>query len=183
MNLPRTSCWSRLASTPLKDTLHHSAATLWQPSVSTRMWNRQFDWNTALTGTRPLFAGFGYLTRQLMTLAGGRLVLALEGGHDLTAICDASEACLAALLGQEVQRSHTYTHAQSPFCWLWWKFDWVFGLSVLLCFSRGFYKSEQGKMHMVTSVHKLIVSEAITFIFCFLVSQNFWLYYYFISCN
>lgn len=41
-----------------------------------------------------------------MTLAGGRLVLALEGGHDLTAICDASEACLATLLGQEVQRSH-----------------------------------------------------------------------------
>uniref|UniRef100_A0A3Q3WUQ9 Histone deacetylase n=1 Tax=Mola mola TaxID=94237 RepID=A0A3Q3WUQ9_MOLML len=45
---------------------------------------------------------FGYLTRQLMTLAGGRLVLALEGGHDLTAICDASEACVAALLGQEL---------------------------------------------------------------------------------
>ncbi|KAG8004559.1 Histone deacetylase 4 [Nibea albiflora] len=44
---------------------------------------------------------FGYLTRQLMTLAGGRVVLALEGGHDLTAICDASEACVAALLGQE----------------------------------------------------------------------------------
>lgn len=38
-----------------------------------------------------------------MTLAGGRLVLALEGGHDLTAICDASEACVAALLGQEVR--------------------------------------------------------------------------------
>lgn len=47
-------------------------------------------------------SGFGYLTRQLMTLAGGRVVLALEGGHDLTAICDASEACVAALLGQEV---------------------------------------------------------------------------------
>ncbi|XP_078786516.1 histone deacetylase 4 isoform X2 [Oryzias latipes] len=45
---------------------------------------------------------FGYLTKQLMTLAGGRLVLALEGGHDLTAICDASEACVAALLGQEL---------------------------------------------------------------------------------
>ncbi|XP_026157476.1 histone deacetylase 4-like isoform X1 [Mastacembelus armatus] len=45
---------------------------------------------------------FGYLTRQLMTLAGGRVVLALEGGHDLTAICDASEACVAALLGQEL---------------------------------------------------------------------------------
>uniref|UniRef100_A0A7N5ZZ23 histone deacetylase n=1 Tax=Anabas testudineus TaxID=64144 RepID=A0A7N5ZZ23_ANATE len=46
---------------------------------------------------------FGYLTRQLMTLAGGRVVLALEGGHDLTAICDASEACVAALLGQELE--------------------------------------------------------------------------------
>ncbi|XP_028308725.1 histone deacetylase 7 [Gouania willdenowi] len=42
---------------------------------------------------------FGFLTCQLMSLAGGRLVLALEGGHDLTAICDASEACVGALLG------------------------------------------------------------------------------------
>ncbi|XP_074514275.1 histone deacetylase 4 isoform X6 [Sebastes fasciatus] len=45
---------------------------------------------------------FGYLTRQLMALAGGRVVLALEGGHDLTAICDASEACVSALLGNEL---------------------------------------------------------------------------------
>ncbi|XP_077026796.1 histone deacetylase 7 isoform X2 [Tamandua tetradactyla] len=45
---------------------------------------------------------FGYLTQQLMNLAGGALVLALEGGHDLTAICDASEACVAALLGNKV---------------------------------------------------------------------------------
>ncbi|MEJ1283508.1 hypothetical protein NN561_014478 [Cricetulus griseus] len=44
---------------------------------------------------------FGYLTKQLMGLAGGRIVLALEGGHDLTAICDASEACVSALLGNE----------------------------------------------------------------------------------
>uniref|UniRef100_A0A9J7ZBQ3 Histone deacetylase n=1 Tax=Cyprinus carpio carpio TaxID=630221 RepID=A0A9J7ZBQ3_CYPCA len=44
---------------------------------------------------------FGFLTRQLMALAGGRVVLALEGGHDLTAICDASEACVSALLGIE----------------------------------------------------------------------------------
>lgn len=48
--------------------------------------------------------GFGHLTRQLMTLAGGRVALALEGGHDLTAICDASEACINALLGNEVKR-------------------------------------------------------------------------------
>ncbi|XP_037380186.1 histone deacetylase 4 isoform X2 [Talpa occidentalis] len=45
---------------------------------------------------------FGYLTKQLMGLAGGRVVLALEGGHDLTAICDASEACVSALLGVEL---------------------------------------------------------------------------------
>uniref|UniRef100_A0A8C6ZK73 histone deacetylase n=1 Tax=Nothoprocta perdicaria TaxID=30464 RepID=A0A8C6ZK73_NOTPE len=47
---------------------------------------------------------FGHLTKQLMKLAGGRVVLALEGGHDLTAICDASEACVSALLGLEVGR-------------------------------------------------------------------------------
>uniref|UniRef100_H3AFL1 Histone deacetylase n=1 Tax=Latimeria chalumnae TaxID=7897 RepID=H3AFL1_LATCH len=46
---------------------------------------------------------FGYLTNQLMGLAGGRVVLALEGGHDLTAICDASEACVSALLGNELE--------------------------------------------------------------------------------
>ncbi|NXY63986.1 HDAC7 deacetylase, partial [Callaeas wilsoni] len=45
---------------------------------------------------------FGYMTKQLMSLAGGAVVLALEGGHDLTAICDASEACVSALLGHEV---------------------------------------------------------------------------------
>ncbi|XP_010889778.1 histone deacetylase 7 isoform X1 [Esox lucius] len=44
---------------------------------------------------------FGFLTRQLMGLAGGRVIMALEGGHDLTAICDASEACVSALLGIE----------------------------------------------------------------------------------
>uniref|UniRef100_A0A803YSA5 Histone deacetylase n=1 Tax=Meleagris gallopavo TaxID=9103 RepID=A0A803YSA5_MELGA len=53
---------------------------------------------------------FGYLTKQLMGLAGGRVVLALEGGHDLTAICDASEACVSALLGNEVQRNEKSCH-------------------------------------------------------------------------
>nr|XP_043906786.1 histone deacetylase 5 isoform X1 [Solea senegalensis] len=42
---------------------------------------------------------FGQLTQLLMGLAGGRVVMALEGGHELTAICDASEACVSALLG------------------------------------------------------------------------------------
>lgn len=60
-------------------------------------------------------AGFGHLTKQLMTLAGGRVVLALEGGHDLTAICDASEACVSALLGLEV-RVAPATPAVPPGC-------------------------------------------------------------------
>lgn len=64
----------------------------------------------SFTLIRFLSSGFGYLTKQLMTLSGGRVVLALEGGHDLTAICDASEACVAALLGQEVRRGTLTTH-------------------------------------------------------------------------
>ncbi|CAO2645529.1 Histone deacetylase 5 [Lemmus lemmus] len=57
---------------------------------------------------------FGHLTRQLMTLAGGRVVLALEGGHDLTAICDASEACVSALLSVELQPLNEAVLQQKP---------------------------------------------------------------------
>ncbi|XP_064155144.1 histone deacetylase 7-like isoform X2 [Anguilla rostrata] len=57
----------------------------------------------ALGGYKVSAKCFGFLTRQLMLLAGGRVVLALEGGHDLTSICDASEACVNALLGNEVE--------------------------------------------------------------------------------
>uniref|UniRef100_A0A8C5YV44 Histone deacetylase n=1 Tax=Marmota marmota marmota TaxID=9994 RepID=A0A8C5YV44_MARMA len=57
---------------------------------------------------------FGHLTRQLMTLAGGRVVLALEGGHDLTAICDASEACVSALLSVELQPLDEAVLQQKP---------------------------------------------------------------------
>ncbi|XP_012995269.1 histone deacetylase 4 isoform X2 [Esox lucius] len=57
---------------------------------------------------------FGYLTRQLMTLAEGRVVLALEGGHDLTAICDASEACVSALLGNPLEPLSQATLEQRP---------------------------------------------------------------------
>ncbi|CAB1336408.1 unnamed protein product [Coregonus sp. 'balchen'] len=62
---------------------------------------------------------FGFLTRQLMGLAGGRVIMALEGGHDLTAICDASEACVSALLGIEEPLSEEVLlqkpNANSPF--------------------------------------------------------------------
>uniref|UniRef100_A0A0L8I9Z6 histone deacetylase n=2 Tax=Octopus bimaculoides TaxID=37653 RepID=A0A0L8I9Z6_OCTBM len=45
---------------------------------------------------------FGHLTRELMSLAGGKVVLVLEGGYDLPCICDASEKCVSALLGDEL---------------------------------------------------------------------------------
>ncbi|CAL8341399.1 unnamed protein product [Boreogadus saida] len=71
-----------------------------------------------LGGYRLTAKCFGYLTRQLMGLAGGRVVLALEGGHDLTAICDASEACVSALLGNEgdgaPHRKQGFQRLQSP---------------------------------------------------------------------
>ncbi|XP_058040058.1 histone deacetylase 5 isoform X4 [Ahaetulla prasina] len=57
---------------------------------------------------------FGHLTKQLMDLADGRVVLALEGGHDLTAICDASEACVSALLGLELEKLDQNLLQQKP---------------------------------------------------------------------
>lgn len=42
------------------------------------------------------------MTKQVMTLAGGKVVLVLEGGYELEPLCDATELCLRALLGQEV---------------------------------------------------------------------------------
>lgn len=62
-------------------------------------------------------AGFGYMTKQLMSLAGGAIVLALEGGHDLTAICDASEACVSALLGNEVRAGAGRGPIALPILW------------------------------------------------------------------
>ncbi|XP_075158631.1 histone deacetylase 4 isoform X2 [Haematobia irritans] len=44
-------------------------------------------------------ACFGYMTRELMQLAQGKVVLALEGGYDLPAICDSAQECVRALLG------------------------------------------------------------------------------------
>ena len=40
------------------------------------------------------------MTERLKTLAGGRLVLALEGGYNLDAISRSAEACLRVLLGE-----------------------------------------------------------------------------------
>lgn len=46
-------------------------------------------------------AGFAQMTARLAQLAGGRLVLALEGGYNLSAIARSAEACLRVLLDEE----------------------------------------------------------------------------------
>lgn len=45
---------------------------------------------------------FGYMTQQLLELADGKVVLALEGGYDLAAICDSAQECVRALLGDDI---------------------------------------------------------------------------------
>jgi len=45
-------------------------------------------------------AGFGAMTQRLSALAGGRLVLALEGGYNPGAIAAAAAACTRVLLGE-----------------------------------------------------------------------------------
>jgi len=42
------------------------------------------------------------MTRELMSLADGKVILALEGGYELASICEAAEMCTMALLGDEV---------------------------------------------------------------------------------
>ena len=82
---------------------------LWGPTgLALRARAPKFRAGRLTTSPRVSSPGFGYMTKQLMSLAGGAIVLALEGGHDLTAICDASEACVSALLGNEVRAGHPW---------------------------------------------------------------------------
>lgn len=55
-----------------------------------------------LGGFRVTPACFGYMTKKLMSLADGKVVLALEGGYDLQSLCDCAEVCLRALLNKQV---------------------------------------------------------------------------------
>ncbi|KAI1724185.1 histone deacetylase domain-containing protein [Ditylenchus destructor] len=43
---------------------------------------------------------FGFLTRSLLSYAGGKVVLALEGGYDLPSICESAEECVKALCAE-----------------------------------------------------------------------------------
>ena len=49
-------------------------------------------------------AGYAGMTKRLLTVAGGRVVLALEGGYNLDAIARSTAACLRVLLGDEPPR-------------------------------------------------------------------------------
>ena len=54
-----------------------------------------------LGGMRITPGGYARLTERLLTLAGGRVVLALEGGYNLDAISRSGAACVRVLLGEE----------------------------------------------------------------------------------
>lgn len=54
------------------------------------------------------------MTRQLQSLANGRLVLALEGGYDLPSICDSAEECVRVLLGDSLSPISTIEKSRVP---------------------------------------------------------------------
>lgn len=55
-----------------------------------------------LGGIRVSANGYAAMTGRVLSLAGGRVVLALEGGYNLDAIGAASAACTRALLGETI---------------------------------------------------------------------------------
>lgn len=56
---------------------------------------------------------FAYMTKKLMSLADGKVVLVLEGGYDLKSLCDCSELCLHALMNKQTPSFADATlHAQ-----------------------------------------------------------------------
>lgn len=54
-----------------------------------------------LGGYRVTPSGYAQMTSMLCTLAGGRVILALEGGYNLTSISESMAACVRVLLGEE----------------------------------------------------------------------------------
>ena len=59
-----------------------------------------------LGGYRVTPAMYGYMTHQLSLLANGRLVMALEGGYNLSSISESALQCARALLGDPLPRVH-----------------------------------------------------------------------------
>ncbi|XP_030763237.1 histone deacetylase 4 isoform X2 [Sitophilus oryzae] len=67
-----------------------------------------------LGGYRVSPACFGHMIAQLMHLARGRIVLALEGGYDLPSICDSAEECVRVLLGDNPSPISPLELARAP---------------------------------------------------------------------
>ena len=61
-------------------------------------------------------AGFGRMTRSLMQHADGKLLLALEGGYGLQAVCDCTTTCVRALVGDEPSEEENATFDASECC-------------------------------------------------------------------
>ena len=59
-------------------------------------------------------ACFAFLTRELRKLAGGNLVLALEGGYNLEVLKTATEQCLRALLNLPIEKITEQELARRP---------------------------------------------------------------------
>ncbi|CAG0884696.1 unnamed protein product [Cyprideis torosa] len=59
-------------------------------------------------------ACFAFLTRQLQQLANGKVVLVLEGGYDLLAVCDCVQECVSALLGDPLPPIEKSELAKKP---------------------------------------------------------------------
>ncbi|XP_036918326.1 histone deacetylase 6 isoform X2 [Sturnira hondurensis] len=56
-------------------------------------------WRDPLGGCQLSPEGYAHLTHLLMGLAGGRIILILEGGYNLTSVSDSMAACTRTLLG------------------------------------------------------------------------------------
>ncbi|CAJ0943888.1 unnamed protein product, partial [Mesorhabditis belari] len=65
----------------------------------------------ALGGYEISAAMFGFMTRQLLQYADGRLVLALEGGYEMNATSDAVEHCVKVLLRSDEDAGRLSTEA------------------------------------------------------------------------
>ncbi|KAI5635197.1 histone deacetylase domain-containing protein [Phthorimaea operculella] len=59
-------------------------------------------------------ACFAHMTRDLMQLANGKVVLSLEGGYDLPAMCDCAQECVRALLGERLPSPSPAELARAP---------------------------------------------------------------------
>ena len=56
-----------------------------------------------LGGMKVSPGGYAYMTNELMQLANGNVIIALEGGYNLTSISVSAVACARALLGKSVE--------------------------------------------------------------------------------